>query len=187
MKLIQFLLFLVLFLIISIKTDINPITSTQNELYSQRKLETNVEYQEIRIYVDKTCIENQNNYDQNLQTFFDYIISGLNKSVSTFQKLLKVERLTYPINNITRENLTNWGFTDSTQINQDLLIDGAGIEADLVIIPIFIKNDTSSLLSVGEPKILDKTSRIPNRPIVGILKINQNKIWDAKKKITIII
>ena len=192
MKLMQNLLFLIVFFTITIKTDTNLKTSgkkdqksisffnlTQNnkiEHLTQRKLESNVEFQEIRIYVDTTYIEYQKENDQNIQTYFSNIISGLNKAKSTITKLLKVQKSNYRIN-IKDSDLNDWGFDDHSKIDQNLIEGNAGIDADLVIIPIFI-NEDSELLSVGEPQKLDKDT---NRPIVGVLKINQNKIWNGQK------
>ena len=98
----------------------------------------------------------------------------MENTIKIVKKLININPLEYPINKITSEDLSQWGFK-SENINKQLLTNGKGIETDLVILLKFIDSGEESLLldnelvSFSNKFILDEISK---RPIVGVIYIN---------------
>ena len=147
----------------------------QNKL---RKTSDNNNYEPIRIHCDFSYLkyQAQKNTNLNLITIENEIEKSIEASIKIIKKLINVHPLSYPINKITVDDLTKWGF-DSNFFDKLLLTNGDGVNADLVILLKFIESDETNLLldneiaSISNKFILD---RITNRPIVGVIYINTN-------------
>ena len=125
-------------------------------------------FTQIRIFIDKTFIHNQN---AELLEDYDITMKAIEKCVKTLQKLIKVKRIGKI--NFSDNEIVQLGL-DSNKIDPKFLPNGEGIETDLVIIPKFVEND--SIICLGIPVIFHSLS---HRPIAGILSIN--KILPSKK------
>ena len=120
-------------------------------------------FTEIKIFVDETYIKYQNLYSTNTYT---QVIKAIEKCVNTIQKLIKVkkkDKIKFSDTDLIKLEI------NSNQIDKNLLPTSQGIEADLIIIPKFIENN--SIIALGKPVILDSSSK---RPIGSILLINRN-------------
>ena len=120
-------------------------------------------FTEIKIFIDKTYIKYQNLYSTNTYT---QVIKAIEKCVNTIQKLIKVkkkDKIKFSDTDLIKLEI------NSNQIDKNLLPTSQGIEADLIIIPKFIENN--SIIALGKPVILDSSSK---RPIGSILLINRN-------------
>ena len=136
------------------------------EKYNKKRLlsdnDNNDGFTQIRIFIDKTYIQNQNSQ---LLDSYNKVILAIDKCVRTIQKLIKVKRIgkiKFSDNDLAVLDL------DSNKIDPKLLPSGEGIETDLVIIPKFLENN--SIICLGKPLIFDSSSK---RPIGGILSINK--------------
>ena len=112
----------------------------------------------IQIYLETKIIESDRFLTRDK---LNIIINSLNYTARILQKLIKVKPLNYKIT-ISYSDLNNWGYNN---YNLDILKDGNGVEADLVIIIDYI-ND---FLSSSEQKYYDGSTR---RPVVGIIYLN---------------
>ena len=173
------LIFPLFFITSSINNDLklNPLYDINNkviitndnkiEKYNKKRLlsdnDSNDGFTQIRIFIDKTYIHNQN---AQILDIYDIVISAIDKCVQTIQKLIKVQRIgkiKFSDNDLAQLDL------DSNKIDPKLLPNGEGIETDLVIIPKFLENN--SIICLGKPVIFDSSSY---RPIGGILSINKS-------------
>ena len=120
-------------------------------------------FDSITIYIDQTYMIKENS--QSLSNY-NKVISAIEKCVNTIQKLIKVKKG----NKIkfTDIDLGKLGIDSNEKIDSRLLPSGGGIQADLIIIPKFIENN--SILALGKPEIFDTTTK---RPIGAILLINK--------------
>ena len=147
----------------------------QNKL---RKTSDNNNYEPIRIHCDFSYLkyQAQKNTNLNLITIENEIEKSIEASIKIIKKLINVHPLSYPINKITVDDLTKWGF-DSNFFDKLLITNGDGINADLVILLKFIESNETNLLldneiaSISNKFILDQ---ITNRPIVGVIYISTN-------------
>ena len=132
----------------------------------------NGDFQQIRIYIDKTYLTYQKNNNPLItNSIYSIITNGLDKCALIINKLLKVMPLKTKINFITDEDLKNWNFT-SNGIDSKIKIGGEGISTDLLILPKFTLNENSNSDYIeGYPVYFSESD---NRPIVGILNINSN-------------
>ena len=117
----------------------------------------------IRIFIDKTYMKKHNS--ESLKNY-NKVMVAIEKCVNTIQKLIKVKKKDIII--LTNNDLAKLNL-NSDEIDENLLPSGDGIEADLIIIPKFIEND--SIISLGTPNLFDQTTK---RPIVGTLIVNKN-------------
>ena len=131
---------------------------------SKRLLSDNSDgFTQIRIFIDKTYINKQN---AEIINNYDKAILSIEKSVNTIQKLIKVKKSTKI--KFSDTEIAKLGL-NSNDLDQNLLSTGNGIDADLIIIPKFIEND--SIIALGSPLIFDIKTK---RPIGAILSINKN-------------
>ena len=120
-------------------------------------------FTQIRIFIDKTYINKQNEVIINN---YNKAVLSIEKCVNTIQKLIKVKnsnKIKFTDTEVAKLGL------NSNEIDQNLLSTGNGIDADLIIIPKFIEND--SIIALGNPLIFDIVTK---RPIGAILSINKN-------------
>ena len=125
------------------------------------------EEEPIRIFVDLTAIEADFNTRNEISYLnLDDVKSAVDEVKETLQKLIKVKRLTYLKIN---KNLSDYGFNDVQHYNENLVKD-PGIEADLIILIRYSKNDVGVISKkFAKPEIIQKNS--DNRPVVGIVKL----------------
>ena len=120
-------------------------------------------FTQIRIFIDKTYIDKQKS--DNLNNY-NKAIASIEKCVNTIQKLVKVKKsnkIKFSDSDIATLSL------NSNDLDQNLLSSGNGIDADLIIIPKFIENN--SIIALGKPLIFDSETK---RPIGAILSLNKN-------------
>jgi hypothetical protein len=130
---------------------------------NKRFLSESDSFESITIYIDKTYMEKENS---NLLISYNKVIAAIEKCVNTIQKLIKVvkkDKIKF-----TGTDLGNLGITSYEKIDSRLLPDGEGIQADLIIIPKFIENN--SILALGRPEVFDPNTK---RPVGAILLINK--------------
>ena len=130
---------------------------------NKRFLSESDSFESITIYIDKTYMEKENS---NLLISHNKVIAAIEKCVNTIQKLIKVvkkDKIKF-----TGTDLGNLGITSYEKIDSRLLPDGEGIQADLIIIPKFIENN--SILALGRPEVFDPNTK---RPVGAILLINK--------------
>ena len=179
-KLIILIIISILFL--QVWTQLNPYIFKGNKISykphnnKMRKASDN-SYESIRIYSDYSYIKYQSQENSNLIKIETEIENAMEYAIKIIKKLINVIPLTNPINIITQEDLTEWGFkTDN--INKSLLKNNAGVDADLIVLLKFIETGEENLLldnenaSFSNKFILDEKSK--NRPIVGVIYINTN-------------
>ena len=141
-----------------------------------RKISDNNNFEPIRIHCDFSYLKKKVQNNQNLLSIEKEVENSINNSIKIIKKLINIRPLTYPINKITLNDLSEWGF-DSNYIDKLLLTNGNGINADLVILLKFIEQNEQSLLldnemaSISNKFILDEETK---RPIVGVIYINNN-------------
>ena len=179
-KIIILILFSILFL--QVWTQLNPYILKRNKISykphnnKMRKTSDNT-YESIRIYSDYSYIKYQSQENSNLIKIETEIENAMEYSIKIIKKLVSVIPLKNPINIITPEDLTEWGFK-SDNINKSLLKNNAVVEADLIVLLKFIESGEENLLldneiaSFSNKFILDEKNK--NRPIVGVIYINQN-------------
>ena len=141
-----------------------------------RKISDNINFEPIRIHCDFSYLQKKVQNNQNLLSIEKIVENSINNSIKIIKKLINVRPLSYPINNITLNDLSEWGF-DSNYIDKLLLTNGNGINADLVILLKFIEQNEQNLLldnemaSISNKFMLDEETK---RPIVGVIYINNN-------------
>ena len=161
------------------------ILNSRNRQNKFRKVTDNGNYVPIRIYPDFSYIKYQSKENSNLFKLEKQIEDSFINSIKLVKKLVNVRPLTYPVNKIDLKDLAQWGFK-SKNINKSLLIEGSGVEADLVILLKFIETNDEKLLkdneisSISNKFILDE---ITKRPIIGVIYLNSNNININKSNI----
>ena len=184
----------IIFLIISfilflgVSTQINPYIFRGKKITYKpkknktRELEDSDGYQTIRIYPDFTYLNHQTQDNPDLSLIKEEVKKSFEGSINTLKKLIKVKPLSYPINKITSEDLSQWSFQQYT-INSELLSGGTGVNTDLAILLKFIGSEEENLLldneiaSISNKFILDETTK---RPIVGVIYLSTNISLDIK-------
>ena len=179
-KLIILIIISILFL--QVWTQLNPYIFKGNKISykphnnKMRKASDN-SYESIRIYSDYSYIKYQSQENSNLIKIETEIENAMEYAIKIIKKLINVIPLTNPINIITQEDLTEWGFkTDN--INKSLLKNNAGVDADLIVLLKIIETGEENLLldnenaSFSNKFILDEKNK--NRPLVGVIYINTN-------------
>ena len=182
MKTELFSLIILTTLIINCLTQFNPNIFKENKIKNKhqnnkiRKTSDANNFEEIRIFSDFTYINHQSQENSNLSQIEKVIEKSLENAINIIKKLINVKPLLYPINKISTNDLTQWGFK-SNIINKSLLSNGKGIQTDLVILTRFIEQEEEGLLldnemaSISNKFILDEETK---RPIVGVIYINSN-------------
>ena len=147
----------------NIDTSNNSIKPHKDENNNKnRDLASTDGFSEIRIFIDKTYINTQKAENANN---FDKVINAIDKCVNTIKKLIKVK----PMDKIKFSDSDLLSLEiGSNNIDQNLCNTCPGINADLVVIPKFIDND--SIIAKGKPLILHPNTK---RPIGAILLINK--------------
>ena len=154
------------------------LNSSGNRQNKFRKVTENGNYAPIRIHPEFSYIKCQSKENSNLFELEKQLEDSFINSIKSLKKLINVRPLTYPINKINLKDLAQWGF-NSNYINKRLLIEGSGIEADLVVLLKFVEPNEEKLLkdneiaSISDKFILDE---ITKRPIVGVIYLNSNNI-----------
>ena len=177
---VKFILLIILsVLIIQVYTQLNQNIFKGNKIYNKfqnnkiRKTSDTNNYEPIRIFSDYSYIKFQSKDNSYLTLIEKEVEKEMDNAIKIVQKLINVNPLTNPINKITSEDLTQWGFNPDKISNQLL----SGIETDLVILLKFIDSGEENLLldnnitSFSTKFILDEKT---NRPIVGTIYINNN-------------
>ena len=179
---VRFIFLIILsILIIKVLTQLNPyILKGKKITYkSNNKIRKNSDinnYNSIRIYPDYSYVKHQSQGISTLLKIENEIENAMENTIKIVKKLISVNTLRYPINKITSEDLTQWGFK-SDNIYKQLLSNGKGVDADLVVLLKIIETGEEDLLmdneivSFSNKFILDEETK---RPIVGVIYINSN-------------
>ena len=180
---LKFILIIILSTLnIQVWTQLNPNIFKGNKISYKsnnnkiRKTSDNNNYEPIRIFSDYSYIKYQSKDNSILSTIEKEIEKAMDDAVKIVQKLISLNPLTYNINKITSEDLTQWGFK-SNNIENKLLSEGKGIQTDLLILLKFIETGEENLLldndiaSFSTKFILDEETK---RPIIGTIYINNN-------------
>ena len=182
MKVKFILLIIFSILIIQVLTQLNPHFfkgkkikyNPQNNTI--RKTTDNNDYEPIRIYSDFSYIKYQAQEDSNLNEIEKIIEKSIEDAIKILKKIISVHPLTYPINKISSDDLTQWSFK-TNKIDQSLLSNGNGVNSDLTILLKFIESGDTNLLldneiaSISNKFILDEDTK---RPIIGVIYLNNN-------------
>ena len=132
----------------------------------KRKLD-NIDYKPIRIFLDTTYIISQGENSTYLKNMISKSIKAMNKSISTFEKLLKV----IPLNNTIKFGLDKAKDRKIGKISKSLLFDG--VSADLVIFPRLADEGELPDLTLANAGAIE-LDIITSRPVIGIVNINRN-------------
>ena len=142
--------------------------------------ENKIRKRKIRIYIDDTYINSQNN------SKYKIVINSLESAANYWSKILKVERLPYKLTH------TLFDVCKMKSFSPKLSNTNIGIEADIVIFPYFsnlgddlytvnilctVDDDYTRFYAAYEPANKDVNfhlSKPTNRPIGGCIEINQN-------------
>ena len=142
--------------------------------------ENKIRKRKIRIYIDDTYINSQNN------SKYKIVINSLESAAYYWSKILKVERLPYKLTH------TLFDVCKMKSFSPKLSNTNIGVEADIVIFPYFsnlgddlytvnilctVDDDYTRFYAAYEPANKDVNfhlSKPTNRPIGGCIEINQN-------------